>query len=372
MPVPSGDAPFSHVLHVSLLPNMFVRGIPKRMGIFVVNKPLGLTSHDVVSRARKQLHTRRVGHAGTLDPLATGVLVVLSDAATKLSPFLTASHKDYLAWVSFGASTATLDAEPPVLARADASSLTSDDIQGVLEPFLALRTQVPPQYSAIKKAGKRSYDAARAGEQVLLEPRPVRYFEMHLLAWNTRSALPRYLQYHPDGQQEHWQVLEDDTEDDTEENAVATANDNADVMMLDTSTHLPEPLADLPTALIWVRVQAGTYIRALARDLGDALGVPAHLSGLVRTRAGHCHLSQACAVSDLAAQASLRARDMLSYPQQILSDEDVQRIRQGQRLPLHLAQRTAFIDQDGHLVAVAETEPDSGRMSLLRVWHETL
>jgi tRNA pseudouridine55 synthase len=338
------------------------------MGIFVVDKPLGLTSHDVVSRARKQLHTRRVGHAGTLDPLATGVLVVLSDAATKLSPFLTASHKDYLAWVSFGASTATLDAEPPVLARADASSLTSDDIQGALEPFLELRDQVPPQYSAIKKAGKRSYDAARAGEQVLLEPRPVRYFETRFLAWNTRSALPRYLQYHPDGQQEHWQVLVDDTE----ENAVATANDNADVMTLDTSTHLPEPLADLPTALIWVRVQAGTYIRALARDLGDALGVPAHLSGLVRTRAGHSHLHQACAVSDLAAQTSLRARDMLSYPQQILSDEDTQRIRQGQRLPLHLAQRTAFIDQDGHLVAVAETEPDSGRMSLLRVWHETL
>ena len=143
-------------------------------------------------------------------------------------------------------------------------------------------------------------------------------------------------------------------------------------MLLDTSTHLPEPLADLPTALIWVRVQAGTYIRAMARDLGDTLGVPAHLRGLVRTRAGHSHLSQACAITDIDKQTSLRARDVLSYPQQILSDEDVHRVRQGQRLPLHLAQRTAFIDQDGHLVAVAETEPDSGRMSLLRVWHEVL
>ena len=358
-------------------------GIPERMGIFVVDKPLSLTSHDVVNRARKQLHTRRVGHAGTLDPLATGVLVVLSDAATKLSPFLTASHKDYLAWVSFGASTATLDAEPPVLARADASALTAADIQGALESFLELREQVPPQYSAIKKAGKRSYDAAREGKQVLLEPRAVRYFETKLLAWNTHSALPRYVQYQQaqsGGQQENWQVLEAD--------AMATANEvtppvmtppvttppvtTPPVMTLDTSTHLPEPLADLPTALIWLRVQAGTYVRAMARDLGDALSVPAHLSGLVRTRAGHCHLSQACAISDLDTQPSLRARDVLSYPKQVLSDEDIHRIRQGQRLPLHLDQRTAFIDQDGHLVAVAETEPDSGRMSLLRVWHEVL
>lgn len=345
------------------------------MGIFVVDKPLGLTSHDVVSRARKQLHTRRVGHAGTLDPLATGVLVILSDAATKLSPFLTASHKDYLAWVSFGASTATLDAEPPVLARADASSLTAEDIQGALEPLLELPDQVPPQYSAIKKAGKRSYDAARAGEQVLLEPRPVRYFETRLLAWNTRSALPRYLQYQPnqpDGQQENWQVLEKTSVNDNTPPRMTLDTTTLDTMTLDTSTHLPEPLADLPTALIWVRVQAGTYIRAMARDLGDALGVPAHLSGLVRTRAGHCHLTQAHALTDLAAQTSLRARDVLSYPQQILSDEDIRRIRQGQRLPLHLEQRTAFTDQDGHLVAVAETEPDSGRMSLLRVWHEVL
>lgn len=347
-------------------------GIPERMGIFVVDKPLGLTSHDVVNRARKQLHTRRVGHAGTLDPLATGVLVVLSDAATKLSPFLTASHKDYLAWVSFGASTATLDAELPVLARADASALTAADIQGALEPFLALRNQVPPQYSAIKKAGKRSYDAAREGKQVLLEPRAVRYFETKLLAWNTYSALPRYVQYQqaqPGGQQENWQLLEEDAKTIANE---TIANDNAAVMTLDTSTHLPEPLADLPTALIWLRVQAGTYVRAMARDLGDALGVPAHLSGLVRTRAGHCHLRQACAISELDTQPSLRAHDVLSYPKQVLSNEDIHRIRQGQRLPLHLDQRTAFTDQDGHLVAVAETEPDSGRMSLLRVWHEVL
>jgi len=337
------------------------------MGIFVVDKPLGLTSHDVVSRARKQLHTRRVGHAGTLDPLAGGVLVVLSDAATKLSPFLTASHKDYLAWVSFGASTATLDAEPPVLASADASHLTERDVAGALEPFLSLSEQIPPQYSAIKKAGKRSYDAAREGKHVVLEPRPVRYFEIQLLAWNTRSALPRYVQqqHGQQSEQQHeqqkkWHPLDD------------VSHQESSGMILDTTTHLPAPLAELPTALLWVRVQAGTYIRAFARDLGEALGVPAHLSGLVRTRAGHCHLNQACAITDLDAQTSLRARDVLSYPRHILTDKEVERIRQGQRLSLPLAQRTAFTDENGHLVAIAETEADSGRMSLLRVWHDIL
>jgi tRNA pseudouridine55 synthase len=131
--------------------------------VFAVDKPLGPTSHDVVARARRLLGTRRVGHAGTLDPLATGVMVVLSEEATKLSPFLTASEKGYLAWVALGVGTPTLDAEGPVEAVADASHLDAEAVRAALRPFLELREQVPPAHSAVQQGGVRAYAAARGG-----------------------------------------------------------------------------------------------------------------------------------------------------------------------------------------------------------------
>ena len=162
------------------------------MAVFIVDKPLGVTSHDVVSKTRKLLHTKRVGHAGTLDPLATGVLVILTEDATKLSPFLTESDKTYLAWVSFGASTPTLDAEGPVVERGDASHLTREEVEAALPPFLALTEQLPPQYSAIKKGGVKGYEAARKGEDLGLPPRPAGYTSIQLLGFaETRDALPQ-------------------------------------------------------------------------------------------------------------------------------------------------------------------------------------
>ena len=299
------------------------------MPVYTVDKPLGLTSHDVVARARKLLKTRAVGHAGTLDPLATGVLVILSDEATKLSPFLTASEKRYLAWVSFGAGTPTLDAEGPVSETADASRLTVKDIRAALPPFLELSEQLPPQYSAVKKGGVKGYEAARKGETLELKPRAAGYKSIELL------------------------------------NFAPTRND---LDLPRRFTALPPTLGDFPTALFDVSVQAGTYLRAFVRDLGTALGVPAHLSGLVRTQAGAFALDQAVPLDDLADAPGFALADALPYPLLELDPAQVARVKQGQRLPSEaLADgRLGLIDRAHTLVAVAEVT--AGRMKFLRVW----
>ena len=299
------------------------------MPVYIVDKPLGLTSHDVVARARKLLKTRAVGHAGTLDPLATGVLVILSDEATKLSPFLTASEKRYLAWVSFGAGTPTLDAEGPIDETADASGLTVKDIRAALPPLLELSEQLPPQYSAVKKGGVKGYEAARKGEVLELGPRPAGYKSIEVLEF-------------------------------------APTRNDLDVPQ--SPTPLPPTLGDFPTALFDVRVQAGTYLRAFARDLGTALSVPAHLSGLVRTQAGAFTLEQAVPLDDLADTPVFALADALPYPLLELDPAQVTRVKQGQRLPSEaLADgRLGLVDRSHTLVAVAEVT--AGRMKFLRVW----
>ncbi len=311
------------------------------MPVYIVDKPLHLTSHDVVARARKLLRTKRVGHAGTLDPLATGVLVLLTEEATKLSPFLTASDKDYLAWVSFGAGTKTLDAEGPIEAEGDALHLTKERIEGVLEPFLTLTEQVPPQYSAVKKGGVKGYEAARKGEALEFPPRPATYHSIKLLDFGgTRDDLPVTFSLSPEG---GWRP---------NPRGVTFA--------------LPETLGDFPTALFFMSVGAGTYVRAFARDLGAALGVPAHLSALVRTRAGACGLEGAVSLEAVPETQGVSNADALPYPLVTLSNADVARVRQGQRLGLIFEGRVGLVDEEKDLVAVAENH--EGRMKLLRVW----
>lgn len=297
--------------------------------VYIIDKPLGLTSHDAVVRARKLLKTRAVGHAGTLDPLATGVLVVLSDEATKLSPFLTASEKRYLAWVSFGAGTKALDAEGPISETGDASGLTEGDIRAALPPFLTLTEQVPPQFSAVKRGGVKGYEAARKGVELALGVRPAGYHEISLLGFGGSR---------------------DDVRGDMGAGRV------------------PPTLGDFPTALFDVQVQAGTYVRAFARDLGAALGVPAHLSGLVRTRSGGFALEEAVPLDSLPDAPGIGLADALPFPLIELDSGQTARVRQGQRLPSEaLADgRVGLIDERRALVAVAEVS--AGRMTLLRVW----
>lgn len=221
-------------------------------GVLVVDKPEGPTSHDVVQRVRRRLGTRRVGHAGTLDPAASGVLVVLVGQGTKLGPYLTADDKRYVAVVRFGAATTTLDregevterVEPPTWLREALAIVAGGGSSPRLEATLGLererREQVPPAFSAIKVGGQRSYDRARRGTAEVLSPRSVRVFELRAVA-------------------------ADPTE---------------------------------PTLTVELLVSKGYYVRALARDLGANLGVPAHLAALQRIGSGPFTLERAVNLDD--------------------------------------------------------------------------
>lgn len=312
------------------------------MPVHAVDKPLGPTSHDVVAQARRTLGTRRVGHAGTLDPLATGVLLLLAGDATKLAPYLSGADKGYLAWVAFGAGTPTLDAEGPITERGDPSDLDAAAVRAALAPFTELTAQRPPAFSAVKRGGEASHRAARRGDATELPPRPARYHELALLAFGGTDVLPTRFTRTPEG----WRPSAQGRE-----------------------LPRPPPLAALPTALLHVRVAAGTYVRALARDLGAALGVPAHLAGLTRTRVGDVDLEDAVPPDRMAEDPGVAEAVALPYPLRTLDPEAARRVRQGQRLPVEALPgegRVGLVDPQGRLAAVAELHPDG--MRLLRVW----
>lgn len=314
------------------------------MPLFAIDKPLGLSSHDVVARARRLLGTRRVGHGGTLDPLATGVLLVMSEEATKLSPFLTGSVKGYLAWVAFGVGSPTLDAEGPALAgdegeRARAAALDRDAIHAALPPFLELREQLPPAFAAIKQGGVKGYEAARRGAPLDLPPRPAGYRRLELLEFGPLDRLPQR----------------------------AGALGFAGVSAADRLPEALEPSA--PCALLRLEVAAGTYVRAFARDLGAALGVPAHLAGLRRIRAGAVELDRVGALEEIAQQEPLDPVAVLPFPKLKLDAAAVARVRFGQRFELGIAERSALIDEQGELVAVVDPPAaGEGGYRSVRVW----
>jgi len=208
-------------------------------GLLNINKPPGITSHDVVARIRKLAGQRKVGHAGTLDPLATGVLLVFLGQATRLIEYVMASRKQYRATICFGTNTDTLDAEGAITATADASHLTEKQLQQLLPDFLGDIDQVPPLYSAIKRDGRPLYKLARAGQRVEVPSRPITIDSLAKVTWE-----PPYL--------------------------------TVDVVC-----------------------SAGTYIRALARDLGDAAGTGAHLSQLTRTASGNWTLAETVTLEQL-------------------------------------------------------------------------
>ncbi|MDX2005692.1 MAG: tRNA pseudouridine(55) synthase TruB [Meiothermus sp.] len=295
------------------------------MSLYVVNKPLGRTSHDCVDVARKQLGTRRVGHTGTLDPLATGVLILAVNASTKLVPFLTAEDKEYIAWVSFGAATPTLDAEGPIAETAEKLP-SRRELEAALPKFIEVTEQIPPAYSAIKVGGVKAYEAARKGEALELEARPAKYHEVALLSFD-EGVIAHKIAPSARG----WELSERGRQ-----------------------IELPKALGQFPTAVLRLVVGSGTYVRSFARDLGEALGTKAFLSGLVRTRVGKVGLEQAQSLDQIEPAKTLEVISSLSCPIIELSHAEVKRVTEGVPLPIPAKGYVALLSPQRKLVAMAE------------------
>ncbi|MBQ6585423.1 MAG: tRNA pseudouridine(55) synthase TruB [Coriobacteriales bacterium] len=251
--------------------------------LLAVDKPQGMGSHDVVNRVRRISGERRVGHCGTLDPMATGLLLVAVGPATRLSEYLIGHDKRYIARVSWGVATDTDDAEGTVVSRMPLPAAVDDPVfaQSLLDALLGDSMQVPPLYSAIKREGVKAYEAARKGSGVELEPRPITVYRADLITIGWLEGVP------------YWDV---DFE-----------------------------------------VSKGTYIRALARDLGVAAGSVAHLSALRRCVAGPMSVDDAHSLQQLEEAADIRELSCdpvaaLGLPCVEVDPEQLQAIQQGRRL----------------------------------------
>ncbi len=275
-------------------------------GLVIVDKPAGMTSHDVVGRCRRLFGTRKVGHAGTLDPMATGVLVIGIERATKILGLLTATDKSYAATIRLGRTTTTEDAEGEVVEDVPARHVTDEQIHAAVADLRGDIEQVPSAVSAIKVGGQRAYKLAREGQSVELAARPVRI-------------------------------------------------DRFDVLDI----RRPDDFPDFVDVDVEVDCSSGTYIRALARDVGAALGVGGHLTVLRRTRVGRYGLDEAHTLDELAEHPqlsySLDTACLVGFPRRDLSAEETEDTRHGRPL------RPAGIDG-----VYAATAPDGRVIALLQ------
>ena len=285
-------------------------------GLLLVDKPAGWTSHDVVARVRRVCGTRRVGHAGTLDPMATGVLVLGVGRATKLLTFLVGCDKTYAATVRLGQTTITDDAEGEVVTEADASGVTRETLAAAVSGLTGPIEQVPSSVSAIKVGGKRSYARVRAGEDVQLAARPVTVRRFDVL--DVRIA----------------------------------------VSFLDVD--------------IEVDVSSGTYVRALARDLGAVLGVGGHLTALRRTHVGRFDLATSTPLDELdperpAPLIPLAAAARAQLVVHELTDAEADAVGHGRRIPsARVGEKVvAAFAPDGSLVAVLDESGAEARPTVV-------
>lgn len=241
-------------------------------GILVVDKPAGMTSHDVVARIRRLARTRKVGHAGTLDPMATGVLIIGLGKATRLLTWITGNDKAYDATVRFGATTTTEDFEGTLTSTPGCTSLTAAQVEAAMAPLRGDLMQVPSSVSAIKIDGKRAHALVREGVEVEIPARPVTIHKLTLVGKPTPGRL----------------VREGQASDTPTQAGSPDALEDGSVEGL--------PVVDVP---IHAEVSSGTYIRALGRDLGEALGCGAHLTALRRTRVGAFPVTEAHPLAEL-------------------------------------------------------------------------
>ncbi|WP_454044224.1 tRNA pseudouridine(55) synthase TruB [Cellulosimicrobium sp. Marseille-Q8652] len=295
-------------------------------GLVVVDKPSGWTSHDVVGRVRRLAGTRKVGHAGTLDPMATGVLVLGVGRATKLLTYVVGADKEYTATVRLGVTTTTDDAEGEVVDRADASGVARPALDAEVARLTGEILQVPSAVSAIKVDGKRAYALVRAGEQVELAARPVTVsrFAVH----DVRPVAPG-------------------------------------------SSGVPDAASAALDLDVTVVCSSGTYVRALARDLGAALGVGGHLTALRRTRVGGYALDGAVTLEDAEAQADrdgvLRTLPLAdaaraTFPVRDVTPQEATALSYGQWVPASgTPGTTAAVAPGGDLVALLEDTRRGGK-----------
>lgn len=275
-------------------------------GVLNIDKPAGMTSHDVVARVRRVAKLKRVGHAGTLDPDATGVLLVCLGTATRLSDYLADEGKSYAAVLALGATTTTEDASGEVLTQADASHLTRDDLAAILPRFIGDIQQIPPMVSAVHHEGKRLYELARAGITVERQARTIRIDALTL------------------------------------------------------GDFMPGTLA---TATLDVECGKGTYIRTLCADLGAALGVGGHMATLRRTRVGAFTTDAAVPLDSLTLEDLPRlltspADALGRLPSHTTTEAEQQDIAHGRALVSDLAAETVVrvLDSGGVLLALARAD----------------
>ena len=276
-------------------------------GILNVDKPAGPTSFGIVRRLKRLPGVRKIGHGGTLDPAASGVLPILVNAATRLAEFVHAWPKTYRATVTFGKVSDTGDREGRITAAGDPAALTAERIQATLPTFVGRTEQIPPVYSALKRGGEPLYRKARRGEAVTVAPRVVEIDAISLKTYDPATA----------------------------------------------------------TAQLDVRCQSGTYIRSLARDLGEAVGVGAYLSSLTRSAIGPLTVDAAIEAEDLLEMGE-RWKDVLlpldlplrAWPALTLQPNEIEAVRHGMslRVPESAGARYRLLDGDGELVAWAELQ----------------
>ncbi len=292
----------------------------ERHGVLVVDKPGGMTSADVVARVKAVLGAARVGHTGTLDPMATGVLPIAIGEGTKLAPFLLADDKEYEGELELGFTTTTLDVEGQVTGRADPGAVTEEALRAAMASWLGDREQIPPMVSALKQGGRRLYELAREGKEVERQPRPIHLDRFELLGFTSSST--------PGGR---------------------------------------------VCARFVVACSKGTYIRALVRDVGDALGCGATLTALRRTRAGRFSLADALPLADVAPGVRLvdPALAIGHLPALGLDAAGQLAVVRGQPLPAPTGAAEGslarLLTAGGALAAVAEVQ--RGRLRTLRVFN---
>lgn len=281
-------------------------------GVFIVDKPRGMTSHDVVAAIRKKIRSRAVGHAGTLDPMATGVLVVCAGEATKLVPYLTAADKEYETTIALGTTTETLDADGTETTTTPVSGDWRSQLEAALEIERARRSQIPPNFSAIHVNGRRAHELARKGERVELDPRDVQVASIHLRSTGD----------------------------------------------------------DPPHVVLRLAVSKGYYVRALARDLAASLGTVAHLTALRRVRSGPFCIEEASTLDapDFTARAlSIADAARRSLPEVVLDETQARDACHGKIVHLDTEVRgnAAWLDQQRNLIAVGRID-ESGAGRVLR------